>query len=125
MLLGLAIAGRHFLNLVITGDKSCVYKYDIELKLQSHEWKQKGEPCPKKARRSRLNIKTMVIVFFNIRGVMHHKYIPCGQTSDDIPFFHIDTYRYFGDSHRYYRYHIDIFFFLNEFWDSYKIPIFM
>jgi len=72
--------GDDFLNHVITGDESWVYEYDLELKSQSREWRQEGEPRPKKARRSRSNIKTMAIVFFDIRGVVHHEYVPQGQT---------------------------------------------
>ncbi len=55
--------GDDFLNHIITGDESWVYKYDLELKSQSCEWRQEGESCPKKARCNHLNIKTAVIFF--------------------------------------------------------------
>jgi len=42
-----------FLERVITGDKSCIYKYDIELKSQGREWKQKDSPRPKKLWKSK------------------------------------------------------------------------
>ncbi len=69
-----------FLNHVITEDEFWIYKHDLELKSQSCERRQKGEPHPKKAGRNRSNIKTTVIVFFNIVGVVHHEYVPQGQT---------------------------------------------
>jgi len=36
-----------FLESVITGDESWIYEYDIELKSQSREWKQRDSPRPK------------------------------------------------------------------------------
>ena len=40
----------------------------------------KNEPKPKKPRQSRSKIKTMLIVFFDYRGVVHHEFVPEGQT---------------------------------------------
>ena len=40
-----------FLERVITGDESWIYEYDIELKSQSRQWKQKDSPRPKKSRK--------------------------------------------------------------------------
>ncbi|XP_033212390.1 uncharacterized protein LOC117169985 [Belonocnema kinseyi] len=37
------------------------------------------EPRPKKARQSRKNIKSMLIVFFNYESVVQHEYAPTGQ----------------------------------------------
>jgi hypothetical protein len=39
-----------FLSRVITGDKSCIYSYDLETKQQSSQWKTPNSPRPKKAR---------------------------------------------------------------------------
>jgi len=44
---------NEFLERVITGDESWIYEYDIELKLQSREWKQKDSLRPKKLRKSK------------------------------------------------------------------------
>lgn len=52
------------LRKVITGDESWVYGYDPETKQQSSQWKHSGSPRPKKARQSRSNVKSMLIVFF-------------------------------------------------------------
>ncbi|UYV83548.1 hypothetical protein LAZ67_23001439, partial [Cordylochernes scorpioides] len=41
---------------------------------------QKSSPRPKKARMSKSRIKTMIIVFFDIRGIVHCEFVPQGQT---------------------------------------------
>ena len=70
----------NFLNTVITGDESWVYEYDPETKAQSSQWKYPSSPRPKKARQVRSNVKGMLTVFFDSRGVVHHEYAPQGQT---------------------------------------------
>ena len=68
------------LSRVITGDESWVYGYDIETKAQSAQWCFQGEPRPKKIRQSRSQIKVLLTVFFDYRGVVHHEYLPYGST---------------------------------------------
>jgi hypothetical protein len=70
----------HFRERVITVGKAWIYEYDLEINRQNEEWKHPGSPCTKKARKSRSKIKTMLIVLFDIRGVVHHEYVPAGQT---------------------------------------------
>jgi len=74
----------NFLERVITGDESWFYEYDLELKTQSMEWKSKNDPRTKKCRKSRSKIKVMLIVFFDYRGIVHHEYLPEGQTVNAI-----------------------------------------
>lgn len=69
-----------FMERIITGDETWVYEYDTLTTQQSSEWREKNEPKPKKPRKSRSRIKTMLIVFFDIRGVVHHEFVPTGQT---------------------------------------------
>lgn len=69
-----------FVERIITGDESWFYQYDIESKSQSMEWKAKGETRPKKCRKIQSKIKVMLLVFFDIRGIVHHEYLPEGQT---------------------------------------------
>jgi hypothetical protein len=52
----------------------------LKQKRQSEEWKHPGSPRTKKVRKSRSKIKTMLIFFSDIRGVVHHEYVPAGQT---------------------------------------------
>ena len=75
-----ALDDPSFMSRVITGDESWVYGYDPETKRQSSRWKSPGSPRPKKARQSRSATKSMLIVFFNIRGIVHHEFAPEGQT---------------------------------------------
>jgi len=69
-----------FMSRVIIGDESWVCGYDPETKQQSSQWKSPGSPRPKKARQSRSVTKSMLIVFFDIRGIVHHEFVPNGQT---------------------------------------------
>ncbi|UYV75320.1 hypothetical protein LAZ67_12003485 [Cordylochernes scorpioides] len=69
-----------FLNSVVTGDESWMFKYDPESKRQSCAWHTKSSPRPKKARMSKSRIKTIIIVFFDIRGIVHCEFVPQGQT---------------------------------------------
>ncbi|UYV72461.1 hypothetical protein LAZ67_9003248 [Cordylochernes scorpioides] len=64
----------------ITGDEAWVYGYDVETKAQSSQWKLPHEPRPKKARQVRSNVKALLTVFFDCRGVVHHEFLPQGRT---------------------------------------------
>ncbi|UYV69451.1 hypothetical protein LAZ67_6003646, partial [Cordylochernes scorpioides] len=69
-----------FLNSVVTGDESWMFEYDPESKRQNCAWHTKSSPRPKKARMSKSRIKTMIIVFLDIRGIVHCEFVPQGQT---------------------------------------------
>ena len=47
---------------------------------QSEEWHTKISTRPKKSRMSRSRLKTMIIVFFDSRGMVHKEFAPPGQT---------------------------------------------
>lgn len=79
-LLNRANADENFLRNAITGDETWVYGYDVETKAQSSQWVGKNSPRPKKARQSRSNVKTMLIVFFDWKGVVHYEFVPRNQT---------------------------------------------
>ncbi|UYV82536.1 hypothetical protein LAZ67_21002715 [Cordylochernes scorpioides] len=70
----------NLLQRVITGDEAWVYGYDVETKAQSSQWKLPHEPRPKKARQVRSNVKVLLTVFFDCRGVAHHEFLPQGRT---------------------------------------------
>jgi transposase len=70
----------NFLDKVITGDESWMFEYDPETKRQSEEWHTTNSPRPKKARMSRSRVKTMIVVFFDSRGIVHKEFVPPGQT---------------------------------------------
>ncbi|UYV71490.1 hypothetical protein LAZ67_8003487 [Cordylochernes scorpioides] len=69
----------NLLQRVITGDEAWVYGYDVETKAQSSQWKLPHEPRPKKARQVRSNVKVLLTVFFNCRGVVNHEFLPQGR----------------------------------------------
>ncbi|UYV75701.1 hypothetical protein LAZ67_13001055, partial [Cordylochernes scorpioides] len=73
----------NLLQRVITGDEAWVYGYDVETKAQSSQWKLPHEPRPKKARQVRSNVKVLLTVFFDCRGVLHHEFL---QQGDRVPF---------------------------------------
>jgi hypothetical protein len=68
-----ALEDPSFMSRVITGDESWVCGHDPEIKQQ---WKSPGFPRPKKARQSRSATKSMLIVFFDIRGIVHLEFAP-------------------------------------------------
>ncbi|UYV83458.1 hypothetical protein LAZ67_23001099 [Cordylochernes scorpioides] len=70
----------NLLQRVITGEEAWVYGYDVETKAQSSQWKLPHEPRPKKARQVRSNVKVLLTVFFDCRGVVHHEFLPQGRT---------------------------------------------
>ncbi|UYV71617.1 hypothetical protein LAZ67_8003864 [Cordylochernes scorpioides] len=70
----------NLLQRIITGDEAWVYGYDVETKAQSSQWKLPHEPRPKKARQVRSNVKVLLTVFFDCRGVVHHEFLPQGRT---------------------------------------------
>ena len=76
------------LGRVITGDETWVYQYDPETKRQSTQWKTANSPRPKKCRRSKLRVKTMLLAFFIcIRGIVHYEFVPTGQTINQVYYF--------------------------------------
>ncbi|UYV71341.1 hypothetical protein LAZ67_8002688 [Cordylochernes scorpioides] len=70
----------NLLQRVITGDEAWVYGYDKETKAQSSQWMLPHEPRPKRARQVRSNVKVLLTVFFDCRGVVHREFLPQGRT---------------------------------------------
>jgi hypothetical protein len=46
----------------------------------SFQWKTESSPRPKKARQVKSNVKIMLIVKFDIDGLVHYEYVPSGNT---------------------------------------------
>ena len=72
-------ADGKLLENVITGDKSWVFQYNPETKRQSCHLKSASSPRPKKVRMERLQVKEMLITFFDHYGLVHHVFVPQGQ----------------------------------------------
>jgi len=79
-----AILGR-----VFTGDKTWVYQYDPKTKRQSAQWKTANSPVPKIFHRSKLRVKTMLLTFFDARGIVHYEFVPTGQTVNQVYYLEV------------------------------------
>jgi hypothetical protein len=55
-------------------------RYDPETRVQSSQWKSPSSPRVKKARQSRSNIKVMMIVFFDLDGIVRAEFVPRNTT---------------------------------------------
>ena len=77
---GRAQNNPHSLTKVITGDESWCYSYDPESKQQSGQWKSPDSPRPKTVLQVHSSIKTMLISFFDVDGILHREFVPPGQT---------------------------------------------
>jgi len=71
---------ENFLKTIVTNDETWGYGYEVETKAQSSQWVGQGSPRPKKARMSPSNVKVMSLVFFDWQGIIHHEFVPRGQT---------------------------------------------
>jgi len=71
--------GENFFRRVITGDELWIFEYDPKTKRPSSVWHMSNSPCLKKARMSKLKIKSMLICFFDSQGVVHKEFVPQGQ----------------------------------------------
>jgi hypothetical protein len=60
-----------FLSRVITDDESRFYSYDPEIKQQSSQLKSPNSPRPKKVRQVKSKVKSMLIIFFDIKEIVH------------------------------------------------------
>ena len=65
---------------IITCDETWIFQYDPETKRQSMHWKTPTSPRVKKARMSKSKLKVMLIVFFDINGIIMIEWVPQGQT---------------------------------------------
>lgn len=77
-----AAARNHpnFLKSIVTGDETWCFQYDPKTKRQSAEWKSSNSPQAKKTRKVPSKIKTMLIAFFDSKGIIHKEFVPPGQT---------------------------------------------
>ena len=66
---------------VITGNETWVYQYDPETKRQSAQWKTANSPRPKKFCQSKSRVKTMLLTFFYIKGIVHYEFVQNGQST--------------------------------------------
>jgi len=74
---------------VITGDETWVNQYEPETKRQSAQWKTANSPRPKQFHQSKSIVKTMLLTFFDIRGIVRYEFIPTGQTVNQVYYLEV------------------------------------
>ena len=72
--------GKNLLNNIITIDETWVRAYEPELKRQSAEWRHEGSPRRQKFRQNPSPIKLMVILAYDVQGVILCHFVPHGET---------------------------------------------
>ncbi|VVC36390.1 Transposase, type 1 [Cinara cedri] len=65
---------------IITCDETWLFQYDVETKRQYMHWKTPATPRMKKARMFKSKFKAMLVVFFDINGIVMTEWVPEGQT---------------------------------------------
>jgi hypothetical protein len=67
-----------FFQNVITCDETWIFQHDPETKRQSMHWKGPKSPRKKKACMSKSKFRAMIIVVFDIRGIIYIDWVPEG-----------------------------------------------
>ena len=68
------------LNNIITIDETWVRAYEPELKRQSVEWRHDGSPRRQKFRQNPSPVKLMIILAYDVQGVILCHFVPHRQT---------------------------------------------
>jgi hypothetical protein len=83
------------LKRIVTGDESCCFQYDPETKRESMVWRSARLSSSKKIRLQKSRVKTTLIVFFDIGGMIHKEFVPQGTT--------VNSHYYLGVMQRLYE----------------------
>jgi len=73
------LCNAEMFNRVITSDEMWCFQYDPETKRECMQWKTQNSPRLKNASMSRLQVKTMLVCFFDHKGIVHYEFIAQGQ----------------------------------------------
>lgn len=71
---------ENFLKTIVTGDETWCFQYEPQTKRQSAEWRSPDEGNPKKSRLMKSKIKTMLICFYDSKGIIYKEFVPSGST---------------------------------------------
>jgi len=71
---------KNFLNSIVAEDETWCFRYDPMTKRQSAEWKSPASPKGKQVHLQKSKVKTMLVCFYNSKGINHHEFVPEGQT---------------------------------------------
>ena len=75
---------ENFLYNIVTDDETWCFQYEPVTKRQSAKLKAPDEPPPKKSRLEKSKIKSMLICFYDSKGIVHKEFVPTGQTVNAI-----------------------------------------
>ncbi len=67
---------------LVTGDESWFLVYDPSQRRSSMQWMAQNAPHPAKVRRDQRVVKAMLVLFFDVRGVVSRQFVPRGQGVD-------------------------------------------
>jgi len=65
---------------IVAEDATWCFRYDPTIKRQSAEWKSPASPKGKKVRLQTSKVKTMLVCFYDSKGIINHEFVPEGQT---------------------------------------------
>ena len=68
------------MNSIVAEDETWCFHYDPTTKCQSAEWKSPASSKGKKVRLQISKVKTMLVCFYDSKGIIHHEFVPQGQT---------------------------------------------
>ena len=67
-------------NSIVAEDGTWCFRYDPTTKRQSAQWKSPSSPKGKKIRLQKSKVKTMLVCFYDSKGIIHKEFVPEGQT---------------------------------------------
>ena len=71
---------RNCLYSIVTGDETWCFQYEPETKRQISKWQPQEKPKPEKTRQEKSKIKSMLICFYDSKGIIHKEFVSTGQT---------------------------------------------
>jgi hypothetical protein len=77
-LLANANGNENFVKNIMTGDETSICGYRVETKMQSSQWMGKRSSRSKKTLMSWSKIKSLLVLFLDWNGIVHHEFVPRG-----------------------------------------------
>ena len=71
---------KNFLNSIVAEVETWRFRNDPTTKRPCAEWKSHASPKGNKVPLQKSKVKTMLLCFYDSRGIIHHKFVPEGQT---------------------------------------------
>jgi len=75
-----ALRNKNVLNSIVAEDETWFFRCDPTTKCQSAEWKSPASPKGKKFNLQKSKVKNMLVCFYNSKEIIHHEFVPGGQT---------------------------------------------